>query len=711
VDQLSTQTDFEFAGFRLDTVLQVLVSPAGESILLPARAYDALRYLLERPGELVDKAALMHAVWPNTLVEENNLNQCILTLRRALGETAGERRFILTVPGRGFKFVAPVKAIPAERAPAAVEALAAPAIPDAPRAPGAPRSRFWRLAAAGVMVTALLLAGAMALMRRAGPVTVPTEFEALTDLSESASAPALSPDGKMLAFIGEGPAFLGNGRIYVKQLPHGQSVPLTKVIGPIYAPAFTFDGTHVAFTWLNNSGPDPAWATWTVPTTGGQPTQLFNNSAGLSWIGPHALLYSEVKSGIHMGIVTSTDDRLDHRDIYFPGHERGMAHLSSLSPDRQSVLVVEMDRTGDWQPCRLVPFDGSAPGRQVGPTGRCLAGAWSPDGRWMYFSVQVAGAWHLWRQRYPDGEPQQITFGPTEESGVVVTPDGHSLLTSLGLQRESIWLHDKTGERRVTSEAMAEVPWLSADARRLYFVSARGPGTPQTLWRLDIATGQQEPLLTQPNLTGYDIAPDESEVAYALNSGSERQIWLAPLDRHLAPRLLTRSGDEPQFSAGKLLFFRQLGAEENLLYRMQDDGRALQRALEQPIMDFLAVSPGGAQAAVFGVFNGKPTTAVIDLGTQQFRWSREGKWPLLWSADGHTIYLQMESPSSGNDGQSLAVTSPDGTPPQLPPPAAVAQTTLLPHSAEGFAPSADPGVYAFSRSAWLGNIYRIPLHE
>ncbi|HXP66615.1 MAG TPA: transcriptional regulator, partial [Steroidobacteraceae bacterium] len=111
MDQSSTPS-YEFAGFRLDTVQQVLSSPAGEPIALPSRAFETLRYLVERAGELVEKSTLMKAVWPRAMVEENNLNQCIFTLRRVLGEAAGERRFILTVPGRGFKFVAAVTVIP-----------------------------------------------------------------------------------------------------------------------------------------------------------------------------------------------------------------------------------------------------------------------------------------------------------------------------------------------------------------------------------------------------------------------------------------------------------------------------------------------------------------------------------------------------------------------------------------------------------------------
>jgi TolB-like protein/DNA-binding winged helix-turn-helix (wHTH) protein len=113
MDQI-TKPDYEFEGFRLDSNLQVLICPTGEPVSLPSRAFATLRYLVERSGEIVEKSALMSEVWPKTVVAENNLNQCILTLRKVLGESAGDRHFILTVPGRGFKFVAPVTVVPHE---------------------------------------------------------------------------------------------------------------------------------------------------------------------------------------------------------------------------------------------------------------------------------------------------------------------------------------------------------------------------------------------------------------------------------------------------------------------------------------------------------------------------------------------------------------------------------------------------------------------
>ena len=94
----------EFGGFSLDTGQRRLRDVDGKLISLHSRAFDTLLYLLEHPGELLDKDTLMRAVWPNVIVEENNLNQAVSALRRALGEG-----HITTIPGRGYQFVTPVK--------------------------------------------------------------------------------------------------------------------------------------------------------------------------------------------------------------------------------------------------------------------------------------------------------------------------------------------------------------------------------------------------------------------------------------------------------------------------------------------------------------------------------------------------------------------------------------------------------------------------
>ena len=100
---------YRFGDFSVDAAKRLLVSRDGEAIPLTPKAFDTLLYLVEHPGTVLDKDELMQAIWPHTVVEENNLNQSISALRRALGESRGENRYITTVPGRGYCFVADVK--------------------------------------------------------------------------------------------------------------------------------------------------------------------------------------------------------------------------------------------------------------------------------------------------------------------------------------------------------------------------------------------------------------------------------------------------------------------------------------------------------------------------------------------------------------------------------------------------------------------------
>ncbi len=99
---------YEFGGFRLDSGQRMLIDGAGKAVALAPRVFDTLLYLVENAGELVEKNALIDAVWPDVTVEENSLSQNISTLRRTLGDKTGDNRFIVTAPGRGYRFVAKV---------------------------------------------------------------------------------------------------------------------------------------------------------------------------------------------------------------------------------------------------------------------------------------------------------------------------------------------------------------------------------------------------------------------------------------------------------------------------------------------------------------------------------------------------------------------------------------------------------------------------
>jgi TolB-like protein/DNA-binding winged helix-turn-helix (wHTH) protein/Flp pilus assembly protein TadD len=98
----------DFLGYRLDRVARILTAPDGSDVALNARAFDVLCHLIEQRPRVVGKDELLAAAWPGRVVEENNLGQAISSLRRAFGTDANDHRFIRTVPGRGYSFVAEV---------------------------------------------------------------------------------------------------------------------------------------------------------------------------------------------------------------------------------------------------------------------------------------------------------------------------------------------------------------------------------------------------------------------------------------------------------------------------------------------------------------------------------------------------------------------------------------------------------------------------
>jgi TolB-like protein len=102
---------WEFDCYRVDFARRLLLRGA-ELVQLPAKALDTLLVLIQRRAEVVTKEDLIKAVWPDAFVEEGNLSQSIHVLRRALGESVEEHRYIVTVPGRGYRFVADVREIP-----------------------------------------------------------------------------------------------------------------------------------------------------------------------------------------------------------------------------------------------------------------------------------------------------------------------------------------------------------------------------------------------------------------------------------------------------------------------------------------------------------------------------------------------------------------------------------------------------------------------
>lgn len=244
--------------------------------------------------------------------------------------------------------------------------------------------------------------------------------------------------------------------------PRGEAAQITRDGADKMSPVFSPDGSRIAYT-VNEGG---KWDSWIVPLVNGQPRLWLSNASGLVWLDKKRVLFAEIKNkDIHMAIVAAEENRASARDVYVPPHVRGMAHRSYPSPDGKWVLVVEMER-GPWQPCKLVSMNGRSPVRPVGPPGAgCTFAGWSPDGKWMYFSSGAGGAFHTWRQRFPTGQPEQITSGPTEEEGIAMAPDGRSFVTAVALRQSVVWVHDSSGDRQVSLEGYSYDPKFTPDGK------------------------------------------------------------------------------------------------------------------------------------------------------------------------------------------------------------------------------------------------------
>jgi serine/threonine protein kinase len=590
----------------------------------------------------------------------------------------------------------------------------------------------WRrraaLAIVGTMLAALLIF--VALFHKSPAHVDTSQWVQLTKLPDPVSQPAISPDGRILTFVRGPETFFGPGQIYVKLLPDGQPVELTHDDSSKMSPSFSPDGSQIAYTSLPGSN---RWDIWRVPVLGGQPGLWLTNAAGLVWSGTGRILFSEIKGhDIHMAIVTSDESRAGERDVYVPASDRGMAHRSYPSPDGKWALVVEMDRN-QWMPCRLVGMDGRSPGRQIGvPGAACTSAAWSPDGKWMYFDSNAGGAFHIWRERFPAGSPDQMTSGPTEEEGIAMMPDGRSFVTAVGETQSSVWVHRPNGEKQVSLEGFSYDPQFTPNGKGLCYrvLEAALPQTGPTELRIaDLDSGRDEPLLpfAVAGQHAFSIAPDGGEIVVAaLDREKKSHLWVARIDRSSPPRQIPNAeGDGPMFGRGGEVFFRGFDGVTAFLYRIREDGTALQKVIDTPIARTSAISNDGRWIVVKLLSKEGPHLAAIPLrggspvNLTSMTSSNKlpvGEQDVQWSPDGTRLLMTVFTEREFLRGRTYALPLKPGQDLPRIPTGGFQSEEELAHfpgaqliDAFQVTPGATPGVYAFVRLSVQRNLYRVPI--
>ncbi len=407
-----------------------------------------------------------------------------------------------------------------------------------------------------------------------------------------------------------------------------------------------------------------------------------------------------------------------------------MDHFSSLSPDGSQLLLAEMGFNG-WESCRLVPYDGASAGRKVGPErSQCTAARWSPDGRWMYFAADAGGGFHIWRQRFPDGNPEQLTFGTTEEEGIEFAPDGRSFLTAVGTRQSTLWVHDSRGDRQITSDLYAFLPTFSADASRLYYLvrAAAGPRADQSvrgsLWVARLDTGERQRLLPDYLIEHYSVSDDGRRAVFVGSADTRTYgVWVAALDGRFAPRRLSdRPALQAFFGAGRDVYFAATEKDGTHIYCVNDDGSDLRRVpLPQPVYFLYGVSPDGRHLAAWvkGLSEDTANSVMIyptDGGdpvvVSKSGGGRDNESPAVvsWSRDGKSLYIALWKEATF----ALPVT-PGTNVPHLPPNGLQSPEDAgkIPGARRMAVPSAfagpDPSIYAYAKVTAQRNIYRVTL--
>ena len=510
-----------FGPFRFDRANRVL-SRDGTELPLPPRALGVLEHLIERPGTIVAKTALIEAVWPDAVVTETSLTEAVSLVRQALGDDPQQPTYVQTVHRRGYRFVAPVEVeTPSGRA--------VPLVAPAPR-DTTPRTAWpaREIAAWAIAVTALA-ALAVATLRREPAPARPARFTIAMPPGDPlpAKAPstlALSPDGRLIAYTTERGE---KSQLLLRSLDRFDAAVVPGSAGAA-APFFSPDGRWLGFFAEGRIKK--------VPADGGVPLDVAEAAEpmGASWDGDTIVYAPNFRGGL-MRVSASGGPG---QPLTRPDVGRGeVGHLwPELLPGGQTV-VFTVWMSGGVGSARLAAVrlrDGARLDlREAGTFARYV------DGH-LVFARQDG----LLAAPFDAGSVRLTGPARAVLSGVAISPqDG---MPHLALSREGTLAY-VPGSGKLPLVSLA---WLGRD-------------------------GATTPLPTdERTFMNADLAPDGRRAAVTIHDGTRSDVWLADADRGTLGRLTSEGHNvEPVFTAdGRHVTYAAGGQGPFNIFRVRADG-------------------------------------------------------------------------------------------------------------------------------------------
>ncbi len=452
-------------------------------------------------------------------------------------------------------------------------------------------------AAGTAVATALIVA---ALLRPTGEDALPNASPRRVTMAPGwESAPALSPDGGLIAYASDES---GNRDIWIVDVRGGNAIRLTDDPASDTDPAWFPDGSALAFTSDRGGGR----AIWKVLRLGGAPSLLVPDAqdAAIAADGGQIAFAREGASGKARIWVAPMNDPTRARVLTGDNDGFWDHREPAFSPDGRTLCYHGLRDL--W----LVTIDGRPPRRLTKDDESDIEPAWSADGRYVYFSSFRGGAWAVWRVPFQGGAPRRVTQGTGAERHPSVSRDGKRMAVSTLSARPDVMLLDLSTRKEVRLPGLnpgSGGPAWAPDGHSLIFNSARIGGR-FDLWIqpiLDLRASEQPRRLTdQPgSATSPTFSPDGRWVAYYRVVAGQRDIWIVP----------AAGGNPVQFTDDKAADFHPAWSP---------DGTRLA---------FCSERDGTARIWMASVADGRPTGAPkpVTSGStadQAPAWSPDGKW-------------------------------------------------------------------------------------